>query len=304
MREFGEVLTDMERRGVRVDAKDYLASVEIQARQDREDHLKKFRRWVASVIGPDGLAINPASSVQLCTLLFGGSKNVKTKERTEEVRVFKVLREEIPDDAMEEYRKRDEQQQARTNTKEEPDDQLDQLTAVQLKALCKENGLKVSGKKALLIERLREHLLAPPEVEPQEDDFDQMSDDELRQSLVARSLDDGGDRIQLLKRLRDDIQYMHELETAVAPDASGHRTIIEALEAAAQNGGVAEEILQNLKEKSTAEPKFVDVTVQSLGMDAIKHTAGGAPSVTADVLRQLAGDPFEDPPRYGTVRFR
>ena len=175
------------------------------------------------------------------------------------------------------------------------------MTAVQLKALCKEYGLKVSGKKALLVERIREHLLAPPVVEPEGDDFDKMSDEELRQSLVARNLDDKGERTELLKRLRDDIQYMHELETAVAPDASGHMTIIEALEAAAQGGGVAGEILQSIKDKSTAEPKFVDVTVRSLGMEAIKHTAGGAPSVTADVLRQLAGDPFEDPPRYGTV---
>ena len=115
MREFGEVLTDMERRGVRVDAKDYLASIERQARKDRADHLTKFRQWVATVIGPDGLAINPASSVQLCTLLFGGSQNIKTKERTEEVRVFKVPREEIPDDAMEAYKKRDEQ--SNTNDK-------------------------------------------------------------------------------------------------------------------------------------------------------------------------------------------
>ena len=155
-----------------------------------------------------------------------------------------------------------------------------------------------------MVDRLREHLLAPPKVEVEDDDFDQMSDEELRQSLIARSLDDKGDREELLKRLRDDIQYMHELESAVAPDASGHMTIIEALEAAAQNGGVAEEILQTIKEKSTAEPKFVEVTIRSLGMEAFKHTAGGAPSVTADVLRKLAGEPFEDPPRYGTVRKR
>ena len=115
MREFGEVLTDMERRGVRVDAKDYLASVEVQARQDRKDHLRKFREWAATEIGPDGLAINPASSVQLCTLLFGGSQNIKTREYTEAVRMFKVPREEIPDVAMEAYKKRDEQQQANTS---------------------------------------------------------------------------------------------------------------------------------------------------------------------------------------------
>ena len=181
-------------------------------------------------------------------------------------------------------------------------DHLEQLKAVQLKALCKECGLKVAGKKADLQERLRDHLLSSPVNEVEEDEFDQMSDDDLRQSLSARNLDGSGDRIEILKRLRDDIQYMHQLETAVAPDASGHMTIIEALEAAAREGGVAEEILQSIKEKASAKPKFIDVTVRSLGMEAIKHTAGGAPSVTADVLRKLAGDPFEDPPRYGTVR--
>jgi len=303
MREFGEVLTDMERRGIYVDAKDYLASVETQARKDRANHLKKFRQWVATEIGPDGLAINPASSVQLCTLLFGGSQNIKTKERTEHVRVFKVPVEETPEDALEEFRKREEKKQEEMKEKGIgiETDHLEQLKAVQLKALCKECGLKVAGKKADLQQRLRDHLLSSPVHEVENDEFDQMSDDDVRQSLIARNLDDSGDRIELLKRLRDDIQYMHQLEIAVAPDASGHMTIIEALEAAAREGGVAEEILQSIKEKASAKPKFIDVTVRSLGMEAIKHTAGGAPSVTADVLRKLAGDPFEDPPRYGTA---
>ena len=82
MREFGKVLTDMERRGIRVDAKEYLASVEQQARKDREEHSTKFRAWAASKIGPDGLALNPASSLQLNVFLFGGAMNQKTKERT------------------------------------------------------------------------------------------------------------------------------------------------------------------------------------------------------------------------------
>jgi hypothetical protein len=175
------------------------------------------------------------------------------------------------------------------------------MTAVQLKALCKEYGLKVSGKKAELQGRLREHLLSNPRVDEVEDEFDQMSDDELRQSLAVRGIDDSGERSELLKRVREDIQFVHELETAVPPDALGHRTIMEALEVAATNGGVAEEILASIKEKSMEEPKHIDITVRSLGMKALKHTVGGAPSVTADVLRKLAGDPFDDPPRYGTV---
>ena len=104
MRPFGEVLTDMERRGIRVDAKDYLASVEIQAREDREHHVNVFRQWAAKQIGANGLALNTASSTQLCTFLFGGAKNQKTGEKTEFIREFKVSREEIPEDALEAFR--------------------------------------------------------------------------------------------------------------------------------------------------------------------------------------------------------
>lgn len=180
-------------------------------------------------------------------------------------------------------------------------DQLDQMTAAQLKALCKEYGLKVSGKKADLQDRLREHLLKPPEIESKMDEFDDMSDDELRQSLAARGMDQSGERAELLQRIREDIEFVHELENAVPSDSLGHATIIEALEAAASRGGVTEEILSSIKEKSMEEPKHMDIKITSLGMLPVKHTAGGAPSVTADVLRELAGDPFEDPPKYGTV---
>jgi hypothetical protein len=118
MREFGKVLTDMERRGVRVDAKDYLASVEVQARKDRQQHSETFRDWAVTKIGPDGLALNPASSLQLGILLFGGAMNTKTNERTETRRVLKLKREEIPEYALAAFKKRDEEEQA-TNTEGE-----------------------------------------------------------------------------------------------------------------------------------------------------------------------------------------
>lgn len=106
MRPFGEVLTDMERRGIRVDARDYLATVEIQAREDKERHSRIFREWAAQLIGPDGLALNPASSLQLCIFLFGGAKNQKSGMPTEHTRVLKVPIDEIPADAVEVLRQR------------------------------------------------------------------------------------------------------------------------------------------------------------------------------------------------------
>ena len=138
LREFGEVLTDMERRGIRVDAKDYLASVEVQARKDRKFHVAEFRKWAAKLIGPDGLALNPASSLQLNIFLFGGAENRKTREPTDSIRTLKIPREEVPDNAIEALKMRDEvHAKAGENSVEETPDSFDMMTAVQLKTLCK-----------------------------------------------------------------------------------------------------------------------------------------------------------------------
>lgn len=297
MRKFGEVLTDMERRGIRVDAKDYLANVEVQAREDRAFHLKKFRQWAQTQIGADGLALNPASSVQLCTFFFGGAVNSKTQEPTETVRVFKVPREEIPDDAMEAYLRQREQQQSEGVAPDEPKkDKFDGMKAKDLKKLCKEYGLKQSGKKSELQNRLRQHFLEPPQ-----DDYAAMSEDDLRDACIARGLSKTGKRKQLLNRLREDSDYTCQLLAASSPkDSDGYKKISEALERAAKSGGgVLREILAEMNEKAQAEPKYVDVTIQSIGMVPEKYTAGGAASVTADVLRKLAGDPSEE--IYGTA---
>jgi hypothetical protein len=176
------------------------------------------------------------------------------------------------------------------------------MTAVQLKALCKEQGLKISGKKADLQDRLREHFLTISNREAITDEFDAMSDVDLKAALTARGLPTTGGREDLLEALREDIKFAQDLQNAVPlDDAQGYRTIGEALEAAAKNGGATQEIMTEIRAKSVEKTKYMDVTIKSLGMDPVKETAGGAPSVTADVLRDLAGDPFENPPKYGKV---
>jgi len=184
---------------------------------------------------------------------------------------------------------------------------LDHMTAVQLKALCKERGLKVSGKKAHLKERIREHFLSDVGSNKKEDDgLDSMSDDDLRDFCVARGLGRKGARDELLERLRSDIDFTSGIMKSSPPcDRDDYIALSEALEAASQeDGSTLSEILAEVKERATAEPKHIEVTIKSIGLDPIKFTAGGAPSVTADVLRTLAGDPFADPPKYGTVRAR
>jgi hypothetical protein len=186
-------------------------------------------------------------------------------------------------------------------------DALDKMKATQLKILCKERGLKVAGKKAELQERLKEHFIASAQpaspVESQTDDLETMLDDDLRDALAVRSQSSAGTREELLKRLKKDIEYTSGLLTATSPDdRDGYIALSEALEFAAKNeGGAITEYLNELKQKSKEIPKHIALTVTSLGLEPEKFTAGGAPSVTADVLRKLAGDPFGDPPTYGTV---
>ena len=179
------------------------------------------------------------------------------------------------------------------------------MTAVQLKALCKEQGLKVSGKKADLKDRIRDHFLnlAENKNDVKDDGLDAMPDDDLRDSLVARGLSSKGDRNALLERLRTDISYASEMiETSSPNDREGYIFLSEALEAASkQDGSTLAEVLAEVKQKTQADPKYIDLKISSIRLEPFKYTAGGAPSVTADVLRTLAGDPFSDPPKYGKV---
>jgi DNA polymerase I-like protein with 3'-5' exonuclease and polymerase domains len=339
MRPFGELLTDLERRGMLI-ATNYLADVEIQARKDRTEHEKTFRKWAAEQIGPDGLAMNLASSVQLTTFLFGGAMNSKTKERSETVRIFKTAREEIPDDAMEAYRWRNarvkEDQDGRilttadgggggdggSSTELIGEDDFDLMKADQLKLLCKEYGLKVSGKKAELQQRLRGHFqlldsgdisnLSPRGAKNNVDDYDSMSVNDLRDTCRVRGVEATGKKSALVKALREDDAYSREITAAhmsSSPSSSNtdlsytatHRKISELLEEAAASGenDALKTILDGIKAKNMEEPKYVDIKITSIGMEPDTFTTSGAPSATSDVLRKLAGDPFADPPVYG-----
>ncbi|GKY94266.1 hypothetical protein MPSEU_000392400 [Mayamaea pseudoterrestris] len=300
MRPFAEVLTDMERRGIRVDAKDYLASVEMQARQDRARHFQKFREWAATKIGPNALALNVASSVQLQTLLFGGAVNEKTKEIVEAVRTFKVPREEIPEDALIALAKRDEEELAASDPADAKD-HLEDMKAVQLKALCKEYGLKVSGKKADLQDRIRQHLLSLTEPQPA-DGIEDLSETDLRDALIARGISCEGTKAELLERYREDIDYTEKMVKLQAADGRDDYAVVsQMLEQTALQGGTMADHLSHMQQKATEPSKFVDVTISGLGLAPEKYTTGGAPSVTADVIARLAGDPFSDPPKYGTA---
>jgi SAP domain len=165
------------------------------------------------------------------------------------------------------------------------DEQLQNMKVVQLKELCKERKLVTLGKKSDLISRLLDDL--NKESAPVLDDLDSMNVKDLKDACIVRALPGSGTKKQLLERLREDIQLAKNLQEVEQPSG--------------RDGYVA---LSHLLEKMAplpSVPKFVNVKITSLGLEPEKYTVGGAPSVTADVIRKLAGDPFADPPKYGTV---
>jgi hypothetical protein len=175
--------------------------------------------------------------------------------------------------------------------------------------ICKEYGLKVSGKKSELQQRLRGHfqLMNTPNHTPI-DDYDSMSLEDLQNACEARSILPNGKKAALIKELRNDDSMCREIAAQYINNPHSDSTIVdrkisELLEEAAASGShnVLRGMLADIKAKNEEEPKFVDVTITSLGMTPEKFTVSGAPSATADVLKKLAGDPFANPPKYGSA---
>ena len=180
------------------------------------------------------------------------------------------------------------------------------MKATQLKALCKEYNLKVSGSKTVLQERLREAYIreAKARLEPApsaDDGYELMEVDDLQDVLRTRGLNTKGIKSVLIQRLREDSKTLSELMKATPEEKLS--SLVAVLEAASKESLTLQEYLQEKDLLSGQNSKFVNVTITSLGLEPEKFTAGGAPSVTADVLRKLAGSPFSDPPEYGSVSY-
>ena len=93
---FGELLTDIEKNGIKVDVTGHLATVEKQALRDRESHVKTFISW-ATKYCEDAKYMNITSDAQKQQLLFAPAinqfdkKNKKLKD--EEKRFLNKERE-------------------------------------------------------------------------------------------------------------------------------------------------------------------------------------------------------------------
>ncbi|EFA79328.1 mitochondrial DNA polymerase A [Heterostelium album PN500] len=87
-RPFGHLLTDMERRGMKVDI-EHLKTVEGVATKDIQDNMDAFQQWAVKYC-PNAKYMNPSSDAQIQQLLFAPTKNVKTKEEMPLEREFET----------------------------------------------------------------------------------------------------------------------------------------------------------------------------------------------------------------------
>ena len=180
----------------------------------------------------------------------------------------------------------------------------------ELKSLCKERRLAITGKKADLVARLCDDYRGEVSMSdnglvssssavdsvkrgPVSDGFDAMSLKDLKDACIGRGIPGTGTKKQIIERMRQDIQMTKDLQEMEQPDGpDGYIALSELLEKFAKE-----------RASDASVSKFVTVKISSLGLIPEKFTVGGAPSVTADVIRSLAGDPFSDPPKYGTVSY-
>ncbi|KAK7242157.1 DNA polymerase theta [Aureococcus anophagefferens] len=361
---FGKVLTDMEAAGIYVDAASHLTDVEKAATADKAAALKTFRDWAVERMGPDGALLNPASSKQIQTLLFGGAMNQKTGEYLETEREFDV---DLPPELLP-----DGDDGASDVLLVGRDEFYALATAARLKEELKKRGLKLSGTKAEVVARLRDDDAAPaprrrrprparprgpaaPRLRghrgaadgggaqgraPRAEAQARRQEGELRQRrrrprrlprgrgvrggvrrAGAGARGAGAPDPRRLRRPRDALRATPGLTSyvlsalvnkRVSPATSGAdfeaKFVAEDDDDDPGDGGAAPAapppVLDDgelFEVPRPAAKRTRKLLVRSVGLTPTKYTTSGAPSCTADVLRELAGRPTDDPPVYGAA---
>jgi len=263
LKDFGELLTDMESNGIKVDTQGHLRRAEALAREERKKMERAFIDW-AKLYCPDAEDINLASTTQMQQFFFGqwegvGMKGARMRQgrlvATE--RVFKV-------DKTENELAVETAEVAATNP-------YAGLTSVELKEMLRERSLKLSGTKGELVSRLLESDVVNESVPGPHGGgrYEAMRDGDLIDICIARGIswdESGGDvelrRASLLGALRTDAIYMQEMNAAAL--ASSGKTLDKP-------------------------KKFREITIKTIGMTPIEFTPAGTPQVSAAILRKLAG---------------
>ena len=234
---FGELLTDIEKTGIKVDTKVHLMEAENRARKDRSQLLERFYQWAEKLI-PNARMINTASTSQIQQLFFGQYEKGKL---INEKRIFQS--DKTADEIEEE---------TKLIRNENP---YLEVSSQQLKIMLKERKLKVTGTRIEQINRLLQD-------DYLNDKFDNMTDDELDDICLSKG-------VKLHTTKRDKIHSLKKDEFFV----------IESNEIA-------------LSVNAVKKPrKYKEFVIETVGMQPSPNsfTPAGTPSVSARVLREMAG---------------
>jgi hypothetical protein len=192
LREFGELLTEMESNGIKVDTQGHLREAEVRAREDREKMLTMFIDW-ASLRCADAKYINTASTTQIQQLFFGEYDN---KILINEEKTFKI--------------DKDEAEFAEENRAALAENPYANTTSEALGVLLKERKLKLSGSKSDKVQRLLEYDAKEKlrqeggYVEPAvENPYADATSDQLSALLKERNLKVTGKKADKVQRLLD-----------------------------------------------------------------------------------------------------
>lgn len=129
---------------------------------------------------------------------------------------------------------------------------------------------------------------------------------EMKDECRKREVKVTGTRAALLNRLMED-DYKKQVTNMTEAELDRECS----LKGLATTGTQEEKVLllqqdftfqQSLQDITLAAPKKQrEINIRSIGMIPQVFTPSGVPAVSGPVLRQLAGDPSADPPRWGTA---
>lgn len=300
LKDFGELLTDMEKNGIKVN-KNLLQKSEQLAREEKLKYEKLFISWAKENCNvPDN--INIASTAQMQQLFFGHYENGQLIGQERSFRYNKT----------EDEYQLELQQSLKLNPYVSHD-------TVDIKALVKERGLKTSGTRKDLILRLlnydnikstlnnlslsgaldrcRERQMDINSYTPEDLTKEQLIEDYLKYEISLLKKKKATPTVRVVEEVQVELEASSQedqkkkkkrapkkvVEPIAPPPVSLFAEIptslLDAAEKSIEEGGIPID-----------EPKkYLDITITTLGMEPTEYTATGLPQVNAAVLKKLSG---------------
>eukprot|EP00981_Chlorochromonas_danica_P006017 scaffold1244_cov162-Ochromonas_danica.AAC.53 len=259
LRPFGELLTDMEANGIRVDTTGHLKLAEAKARDERDRMERIFMEWAGNFT--DNIKyINIASTAQMQQLLFG---HYEDKKLISLERSFKV-------DMSEEEILAAEAALIRINP-------YAMKSISELKEIIKSRGLKTSGTKGEITQRLidyDERVIA----------LKAYSFDELLEMCTARGIEVGDDSQEtLVEKYMASEAAASKKTSKKAKIPSGEELGVNPVNTTLITGAVTQQSV------TSSVKKYREITIRSVGLTPSTFTPTGLPQVSASLLKKLAG---------------